>query len=55
MPKIPEWEQIASKVRERSELAARGGASAGEALDLLDRDADRILEKRRWLLRSGIP
>jgi multiple sugar transport system substrate-binding protein len=55
MPKIPEWEQIASKVRERAELAARGGASAGEALELLDRDADRILEKRRWLLRRGVP
>jgi multiple sugar transport system substrate-binding protein len=49
-PKIPEWEQIASKVRERAELAARGAASSGEALELLDQDVERILEKRRWLL-----
>jgi len=53
MPKIPEWEQIASKVRERAELAARGGATPDEALALLDRDVDRILEKRRWLLARG--
>ncbi|MGH2570651.1 MAG: sugar ABC transporter substrate-binding protein [bacterium] len=53
MPKILEWEQIASKIRERAELAARGAASPAEALALLDRDVDRILEKRRWLLGRG--
>jgi multiple sugar transport system substrate-binding protein len=53
-PKIPEWEQIATRVLERSELAIRGGASIEEALRLLDEDADRILAKRKWLLeREG--
>lgn len=52
-PKIPEWEQIAARVLERAELAVRGGASADDALALMDRDVDRILEKRRWLLEHG--
>ncbi len=50
MPKVPEWEQIAARVQERTELAARRGATAAEALRRLDEDAARILEKRRWLL-----
>jgi hypothetical protein len=37
-------------VQERAELAVRGGVSADEALSLMDRDVERILEKRRWLL-----
>jgi multiple sugar transport system substrate-binding protein len=49
-PKIPEWEQIAARVKERAELAIRGGATPDEALALLDQDVDRILEKRRWLM-----
>ena len=49
-PKIPEWELIATRVLERAELAARGAAPPDSALKLLDRDVDRVLEKRRWLL-----
>jgi multiple sugar transport system substrate-binding protein len=50
-PKIPEWEQIVfGKVQQYAEYAARGVMSIDEALRLLDQDADRILEKRRWLL-----
>ena len=49
-PMIPEWEQIAMRVQERSELAARGAVPADSALALLDEDVERILEKRRWLL-----
>lgn len=50
MPKVPEWEQIATLLFERSEAAVRGRATADEALTILDRDVDRLLEKRRWLL-----
>ncbi|MFN8177851.1 MAG: sugar ABC transporter substrate-binding protein [bacterium] len=53
LPRVPEWEEIASRVRERAELAIRGGASAEQALDLLDKDVAGILEKRRWLLERG--
>ena len=49
-PKVPEWEQIATKVYEHAEAAIRGRATAGQALAALDRDVDRILEKRRFLI-----
>lgn len=49
-PKIPEWEFITSRVLEYAEVAARGAAPPDTALARLDRDVDRILEKRRWLL-----
>jgi multiple sugar transport system substrate-binding protein len=52
-PKIPEWEQIAfSKVQQYAELAARGAMSVDDALKNLDKDVDRILEKRRWLVEE---
>ena len=53
-PKVPEWELIATRLQERSELAVRGGVSADSAMALLDRDVDRILEKRRWLLNREV-
>jgi multiple sugar transport system substrate-binding protein len=49
-PKIPEWELIASRILEYSELAAREAAHPDTALARLDRDVNRILEKRRWLM-----
>ncbi len=48
-PKIPEWEQIAQKVRVYSEYIAMDQLAVNEALTALDRDVDRMLEKRRWL------
>jgi multiple sugar transport system substrate-binding protein len=55
-PKIPEWEQIASRVLDRVEFAIRGSVPPDSALAELDRDVDRILEKRRWLLsRESTP
>ena len=52
-PKIPEWELIATRLQQQAELAARGGVAPESALVWLDRDVDRILEKRRWLLRRA--
>lgn len=49
-PKVPEWEQIATKVYEHAEAAIRGRVTSEQALAALDRDVDRILEKRRFLL-----
>ena len=52
-PKIPEWEQIAfSKIQQYAELAARNSMSVDEALKNLDKDVDRILEKRRWIVEQ---
>jgi multiple sugar transport system substrate-binding protein len=50
-PKIPEWEQIAfSKLQNYIEIAARGAMTTEAALLALDKDVDKILEKRRWIL-----
>jgi multiple sugar transport system substrate-binding protein len=50
MPKVPEWEQIASVIYDRGEAAARHAATVPAALEELDRRADVLLEKRRWML-----
>ena len=48
-PKVPEWEEIATRVWEQTDRAVRGAASPDSALATLDRIVDRMLEKRRWL------
>jgi multiple sugar transport system substrate-binding protein len=50
MPRVPEWEQIAQHMAERLEPAIRGRESLPETLAAIDRDVDRMLEKRRWML-----
>jgi len=50
MPKTPEWEQIAQKVREYVELVTMDRLTVEEATALLDRDVDVMLEKRRWMV-----
>jgi len=50
MPRVPEWEQIAQHMAERLEGAIRGRENLTAALAAIDRDVDRILEKRRWML-----
>ncbi len=49
-PKVPEWERIATELRLIGEEVANGRMSVDEAATELDRRADRILEKRRWML-----
>jgi multiple sugar transport system substrate-binding protein len=49
-PRIPEWENVATLVQQHAEAAARGAVTVDQALAALDRDVDRLLEKRRWLL-----
>jgi len=51
-PKIPEWERIADKISQYAEAAIRGSMTVDEALAGLDRDADVLLEKRRWMMRT---
>lgn len=52
-PRIPEWERIASRIAHHAEAVVRGSESAEAALGSLDREADQVLEKRRWLLRGA--
>jgi multiple sugar transport system substrate-binding protein len=50
LPKVPEVELIATKVYQYAEQVIRGGQRPEAALAELDRDVNRILEKRRWVL-----
>ena len=52
MPRVPEWEQIATAVYDRGEAAARNVVTVPAALAQLDARADELLEKRRWMLRK---
>lgn len=49
-PLLPEWERVATLIGEELEKAIRGRATLDETLEKLDRDVDRMLEKRRYLL-----
>ncbi|MBW7887668.1 MAG: sugar ABC transporter substrate-binding protein [Bacteroidetes bacterium] len=51
--KIPEWEQIAQKIQDFSETAARQTKPNTEILKELDSYVDQFLTKRRWLFESG--
>lgn len=53
VPKIPEWERIADKIAQYAEKTVRGELTEDAALEALNRDAEQILEKRRWLLETG--
>jgi multiple sugar transport system substrate-binding protein len=50
VPRIPEWERIASAMQETAEEVVRGGVRIDEATRALDGRVDAILEKRRWML-----
>lgn len=49
-PAVPEWEQIANEMQLVAAQAVAGTLSVDQATAEMDRRADRILEKRRWLL-----
>ncbi len=49
-PKVPEWEQIATRIMQAGEQVARGGRDLDAALAALDADVDAMLAKRRWML-----
>ncbi len=50
VPKVPEWERIADEMRLVAERTVHGQLSIDEAARELDARADRILEKRRFML-----
>ncbi|MEX2308873.1 MAG: sugar ABC transporter substrate-binding protein [Pirellulales bacterium] len=50
LPRVPEWEQITTKIMEAGQAVVRGGKTVDEALADLDRAVDRMLDKRRWML-----
>ena len=55
LPQVPEWEEIAQRVSQYAEQAARGRMTIDASLAALDRDVDNILAKRRWMLDRARP
>lgn len=53
-PQVPEWERIAQRLAYYTELVVRQHMSVDAALSALNRETDRILEKRRWLLAHKV-
>jgi len=53
-PKIAEWEQVAVKLQEYLELVIYKRMTLEAAVTSLNRDVDRILEKRRWMVQRGL-
>jgi len=49
-PPVPEWEQIANEMQLVAAQAVAGNLTVDQAAAEIDRRADRILEKRRWML-----
>jgi multiple sugar transport system substrate-binding protein len=47
---VPEWERIGTEMRVVTEALVAGRLSVDQAVTELDARADRILEKRRWML-----
>lgn len=54
LPKVPEWERIVTEMQVVAERMVRGHYSVDEAAAEIDRRADRLLEKRRWMLAKGL-
>jgi len=50
LPKVPEWERIVSEMQGVAEQVARGMTTIDRGVREIDRRADRLLEKRRWML-----
>jgi len=49
VPKVPEWEEIATSIYEHGEASVKGAMTIPQALADLDRVTDGLLEKRRWM------
>jgi len=50
LPRLPEWENIATSIFETGQLATRGQFDAVEGARRLDAKVYAMLEKRRWVL-----
>ena len=53
LPKVPDWERIVTEMQVVAERMVRGEFTVAEAAKEIDRRADRLLEKRRWMLDRG--
>ena len=53
LPKVPEWERIVTELQIVAARMVRGLDGIDEAAREIDIRADRLLEKRRWMLDKG--
>ena len=53
VPKVPEWERIVTEMQIVAERMVRGEHTPESAAAEIDRRADRLLEKRRWMMEQG--
>lgn len=53
VPKVPEWERIVTEMQIVAERMVRGEYTPATAGAEIDRRADRLLEKRRWMIEQG--
>jgi multiple sugar transport system substrate-binding protein len=53
VPKVPEWERIVTEMQVVAERMVRGEYTVEAAAREIDVRADRLLEKRRWMLERG--
>lgn len=53
VPKVPEWERIVTEMQIVADRMVRGQFTVREAGAEINRRADRLLEKRRWMLDQG--
>jgi multiple sugar transport system substrate-binding protein len=54
VPKVPEWERIATEIRLVTEAVMRGVLDDSRAQAELDTRVDRMLGKRRWMLARAV-
>lgn len=55
LPRIPEWEQITTKIMEAGQTVVAGKKTIDEALAELNQSVDVILDKRRWMIAKKNP
>ena len=52
-PPVPEWERIVNEMQLVAEQMVRGKLDVDQAAAEMDKRADAILEKRRWMLNRA--
>lgn len=53
LPKVPEWERIVTEMQVVAERMLRGQFTVKRAAAEMDVRANRLLEKRRWMVEQG--
>ncbi len=53
LPKVPEWERIVTEMQGVAEMVVRGRTTIDDGVREMDRRANRLLEKRRWMLERS--